>query len=486
MMLMNQSLAEIVKQGAVAVEEVKVAQPKHQTPGSTNSSPKKSNQTPNITSNGSSDTYQYQSMNPYYIQQTMYHGQQPGSFMKQIHVVVKNTPFGITLRTNDINRLNFHNYVVKATLLYDSDPPKYVDFIHNEPLQYVATVSEDGSEVTVDVKVGILSSQHQGSLFIVVLYITYVNTPSPSNNEPIPNILSQIGNNSIHSLSLQNLCAVSHPIRIVSKVDHVKKEGIPILKKKTFHEILTDKLKKLQKSQEHQSKWIKNLYDQHHISFDMVPYSSNQSPTQLGSTLLVAANSSTTSTPLSVKGIQNNSSTSTPSFDSICHQTMIKTESSDESQDSDCGQQDNQSTLDYSPSVHHPNPFSHSPISTETNFQNSFNRVVEAYKSVPSDQKLQQIKLMVSLLKSEDLSQLVATFMDELNKTPNQTDNQQQQVQNENDCQCQECPSRLELEKFQGLCMNFLVPPTNTISLGTNPSLLIHDTNDYLQLPIQL
>ncbi|EAL64200.1 hypothetical protein DDB_G0286351 [Dictyostelium discoideum AX4] len=558
-MIYNQALIEITKQGAVAVEEIKFSPPKLQTLISSiqnggspiinkNGSPaanalknkqilqlqgqqqQQQQQQQNHSQqqhNNQSSVYSLNSLNPYYVQQVLCQLQKPHNFIKQVHVVVKNTPFGISMKSND-PQFNFHNYVIKATLLYDCDPPKMVDFIHNEPLQYVATVSEDGTEVVVDVKVGILSSQHQGSMFLAVLHISHTSVPSPSPNEPIMTILNNIGGNSIANLNSQlpnpiyNLCVVSHPIRIVSKVDHVKKEGIPILKKKTFHEILTDKLKKLQKFQDSQSKWIKNLYQQHLIEFDMEPYCSKKDQNNNNN------NNNSNSNCQNGGGsiCDDSSNSSTPSLSSYSNgnnkynNNNNDSSESDESDDDDNNDDDDNDSIDFNISkqknqqhlqqqlLNHQSkqqkvsstnnntttttssssassiqqkqqpvqPQQQKQQNQSSNFQNSFNRVVEAFKYVPESERKDIITKMVEQLRSDDLEQLVATFMDELGVGDANSDVSSTKGGNNNNnnsigCFCENCPSKKELERFQGLCMNFFVPQS-TLNPMNNQQLL--------------
>ena len=66
----------------------------------------------------------------------------------------------------------------------------------------------------------------------------------------------RISNNATTS---ESFCVLSHPIRIVSKIDHIRKEGVPI-KKKTFNEILTDRLRELETMQEEQTQLIKSMF----------------------------------------------------------------------------------------------------------------------------------------------------------------------------------------------------------------------------------
>ncbi|EFA82736.1 putative transcriptional regulator [Heterostelium album PN500] len=503
--MMNTPIVEIIKQGAVAVEEIRVTPSKNS-----------ANKTRFLPTFHTPPPAGGHLMHPLHLAAHQYHQQ---AMIKQVHVVVKNTPFGITIKSNDPTRVNFHNYVVKSTLLYDCDPPKPVDFIHQEPLQYVATVNEEGDEVVVDIKMSILSSQHQGSLFIVVLHITHSTAPTPSNSEPISTIMAHLNNNALTSTSLHQMCVISHPIRIVSKVDHVKKEGVPILKKKTFHEILTDKLKKLQKSQEGQSKWIKNLYEQHSIQFDYQPYIKKDLDDC------------------------NNSNNSTPSF-SASHSSHgdidDNNESDDDSPSTNYRDDDNdelsclQQQQQQQQHLHHHNQLANQHVSNTTAavngemyFQNSFNRVVEVYKMVPLEDKKDAIKKMVELLRSEDLEQLVKIFIEELHGMGNLTgtgnsplkgssgspqsysmmglgandylvnnighlaDGQQHHLHGYPDeamseCHCPDCPSKKELERFQGL---FLTPQqmglaifdpsaTSLLMPITSPTLTNHNTTN--------
>ena len=50
----------------------------------------------------------------------------------------------------------------------------------------------------------------------------------------------------------------SNPIRIVSKIDHIRKEGVSI-KKPTFNEIIMDRLVFLESQQEEQLKFLQSI-----------------------------------------------------------------------------------------------------------------------------------------------------------------------------------------------------------------------------------
>eukprot|EP01112_Ceratiomyxa_fruticulosa_P011779 TRINITY_DN3229_c0_g2_i3.p1 TRINITY_DN3229_c0_g2~~TRINITY_DN3229_c0_g2_i3.p1 ORF type:complete len:279 (+),score=66.06 TRINITY_DN3229_c0_g2_i3:415-1251(+) len=152
---------------------------------------------------------------------------------QNVHVVVKNQPFNIVISSAN-KTFNFNQASVKAKLFYDQNPPKAVDFIQQEPLQYVNTVSPNGAEVSVETKISILSSQHQGSLFTVLMNIT-------------------------DSTSNETYAIGSFPIRIVSKIDHIKKEGGEPIKKKSFNEVLHERLHSMSRTQELQAKMTEFL-----------------------------------------------------------------------------------------------------------------------------------------------------------------------------------------------------------------------------------
>eukprot|EP01113_Clastostelium_recurvatum_P014038 TRINITY_DN1759_c0_g1_i2.p1 TRINITY_DN1759_c0_g1~~TRINITY_DN1759_c0_g1_i2.p1 ORF type:complete len:576 (+),score=151.00 TRINITY_DN1759_c0_g1_i2:126-1853(+) len=155
-----------------------------------------------------------------------------GGRQQHVHVVVKNQPFNILISSAG-KTFNFQHAQINAKLYYDYNPPKAVDFIQHEPLQYSST-SNNGTDISVEVKISILSSQHQGSLFVVILTIT-------------------------DTVTMESHCIASFPIRIVSKVDHIKKEGGDPVKKKSFNEVLHERLHAMSCAQDDQAKLIEYL-----------------------------------------------------------------------------------------------------------------------------------------------------------------------------------------------------------------------------------
>lgn len=56
-----------------------------------------------------------------------------------------------------------------AQLLYDTQPPKPVDYVHKPPLEAFVHISENGQSARVESHISVLTSQHEDSLFRVRL-----------------------------------------------------------------------------------------------------------------------------------------------------------------------------------------------------------------------------------------------------------------------------------------------------------------------------
>ena len=80
---------------------------------------------------------------------------------KEVHVVVKRLPFVLKLRGSNVN---FHSDSITSTVLFE-EGDKAVGFVSKSPLEFVAHVSADGSEATIEVRLSCLSSQCEGNLF---------------------------------------------------------------------------------------------------------------------------------------------------------------------------------------------------------------------------------------------------------------------------------------------------------------------------------
>lgn len=107
--------------------------------------------------------------------------------VKQTHVVVKSAPFYIVLQLQpgQLESVTFHNTRVEVALVYEefanTDAEKAVSILNRSPCRYQAkSISADGLELTLQLRIDALSSQCENSLFRV--RITMFNA---SNNEQL-------------------------------------------------------------------------------------------------------------------------------------------------------------------------------------------------------------------------------------------------------------------------------------------------------------
>jgi hypothetical protein len=90
---------------------------------------------------------------------------------KNMHMVVKNTPFCITVGSSD-SSFDFSTAKMEASLLYDSEERKAVPFLQKLPLEYFTHLNASGDQVTVEFRIKVLTSQYEGSLFLLKIEAT--------------------------------------------------------------------------------------------------------------------------------------------------------------------------------------------------------------------------------------------------------------------------------------------------------------------------
>jgi len=86
---------------------------------------------------------------------------------KQVHVVVKNLVFMVEIEAP----IDLTKSTIEAKLLYDFDTDRSqkveVSFVKNEPLDYKINIGESGQKATVELRIKVLTSQHEDMLFRV-------------------------------------------------------------------------------------------------------------------------------------------------------------------------------------------------------------------------------------------------------------------------------------------------------------------------------
>eukprot|EP01119_Soliformovum_irregulare_P000281 TRINITY_DN10206_c0_g1_i2.p1 TRINITY_DN10206_c0_g1~~TRINITY_DN10206_c0_g1_i2.p1 ORF type:complete len:328 (+),score=43.46 TRINITY_DN10206_c0_g1_i2:115-1098(+) len=157
---------------------------------------------------------------------------------KIVHVVVKNSPFTLTFGTHPDDtshaELDLHKYTLDIKLLYDQDPTKEVDFVKEKPLQYKTSVNQNNTKLTLEVRIKVLTSHMEDSLFRVGVQI------NDQHKNPVTVIYSEA-------------------IRVISKSDQVKKKAPSGKKKKNPNDLLAEALEMIEGKQREQQELLEKL-----------------------------------------------------------------------------------------------------------------------------------------------------------------------------------------------------------------------------------
>lgn len=159
-------------------------------------------------------------------------------------MVVKNTPFTITLQLMDPS-LKFTQVTADVQLVYDCPTLKEVDFVKLKPMDFKLKPNEEGDQLIAEIRIKVLTSQLEDMFFRVRMALL-----DPRNNQEISPALT----------------VLSDPIRVVSKPDQVKKK---IKKRKRAPtDNLMDTLARIEVQQKEQQRLLKRLCvgapDHHH------------------------------------------------------------------------------------------------------------------------------------------------------------------------------------------------------------------------------
>jgi hypothetical protein len=123
---------------------------------------------------------------------------------------------------------------VEARLLYDTagGDEKQVDFVKSSPMEYACKINPKGDSVTVDMKLAVLSSQHEDMFFRVKF-----------------------------SVKATSLSVISDPIKVVSKPAQLKKNRDSMRRgtKRTFNDTLKESLARIEAAQRDQQSMIGSL-----------------------------------------------------------------------------------------------------------------------------------------------------------------------------------------------------------------------------------
>jgi len=126
-----------------------------------------------------------------------------------VHIVVKNTPFQISVgligNMMGSKIIDFNLLTVEATLLFDCPgEEKPVPFMKIKPIEYRGRTNDRADTMNMDIRIQVLTSHHEGMLFKIKF-----TCMDPRTQEVYP-----------------YLSVTSDPIRVISKLDQVRKRKV--------------------------------------------------------------------------------------------------------------------------------------------------------------------------------------------------------------------------------------------------------------------
>eukprot|EP01103_Thecamoeba_quadrilineata_P005312 TRINITY_DN15128_c0_g1_i1.p1 TRINITY_DN15128_c0_g1~~TRINITY_DN15128_c0_g1_i1.p1 ORF type:complete len:428 (-),score=94.10 TRINITY_DN15128_c0_g1_i1:33-1316(-) len=173
---------------------------------------------------------------------------------KSVHVVVKNAPFVVQIALTNQHFMNqfldLNNFTFDAVLLYDSEGPqeKFVDYVKVKPVDHKPTVNENGDQVTIELRIKVLTSQHENSFFRVKIFLLDPNTGMPFH---------------------PSLVVFSEPVKVISKPEQVKKKApAPAAssstnannsKKRNVNDLLLETISRIEEQQREHQQMIQKL-----------------------------------------------------------------------------------------------------------------------------------------------------------------------------------------------------------------------------------
>lgn len=159
---------------------------------------------------------------------------------RDIHVVIKNSPFivqiGVVKNCDfDLNRVAFD-----ATLLYDTDGDKGVDFVKIKPIEFKCVPNEAGDQVSIELRIKVLTSQHEDMFFKVSIQ----------------------GTDPVTKQDIANLRVTTNPIKVISKPEQLKKrQPPPPSKKRTVNDMVVEAVTRIERQQAEHTAMMEKLVD---------------------------------------------------------------------------------------------------------------------------------------------------------------------------------------------------------------------------------
>jgi len=155
---------------------------------------------------------------------------------KEVHVVVKNTPFILEVSLTQpvlINNqiIDFHHLALDVLLLYDCPNLKAVNYVKSKPHEYKISINETGDKLCVNTRIKVLTSQHEDMFFRVLLRFLEVSTKRMF--RPALEVLSE-------------------PIKVISKPKQNTKRKRATTKRRTLSDLLVETVQRIEENQKKQ------------------------------------------------------------------------------------------------------------------------------------------------------------------------------------------------------------------------------------------
>lgn len=161
---------------------------------------------------------------------------------RDIHVVIKNSPFIVQIAVAKNCEIDLNHVAFEAALLYDTEGDKGVDFVKVKPIEYKCVPSESGDQVAIELRIKVLTSQHEDMFFKVS-----IQGQDPVSKQDIP-----------------NLRVITAPIKVISKPEQLKKRQPPpaaASKKRTVNDMVVEAVTRIEKQQSEQMAIMEKLLE---------------------------------------------------------------------------------------------------------------------------------------------------------------------------------------------------------------------------------
>jgi len=166
---------------------------------------------------------------------------------KNVHIVVKNTPFVVTVGlTGSIfggRIVDFSSLTIETHLLYDAEGNREVPFMKQRPVEYKGKVNDKADQMTLDIKISVLSSHCENMCFRLRFQAIDARSGQP-----------------FHALSV-----LSDPIKVISKPDQITKKGTapPARKRKrTANDSIMESLARIEEQQKEHAKLLATIREE--------------------------------------------------------------------------------------------------------------------------------------------------------------------------------------------------------------------------------